>query len=60
MIGVLRKGVDHGPLHFDLFYATPSEKPAARDPGETDSNRPKAGYARAMTYPDPEFQSSLQ
>ncbi len=24
MIDVLRKGVDHGPLHFDLFYGTPS------------------------------------
>lgn len=23
-IDVLRKGVDHGPLHFDLFYGTPS------------------------------------
>lgn len=32
MIDVLRKGVDHGPLHFDLFYGTPSpgnEKAAA-------------------------------
>ena len=25
IIDVLRKGVDHGPLHFDLFYGTPSE-----------------------------------
>ena len=25
VIDVLRKGVDHGPLHFDLFYGTPSE-----------------------------------
>jgi type I restriction enzyme, R subunit len=24
-IDVLRKGVDHGPVHFDLFYGTPSE-----------------------------------
>ena len=24
MIDVLRKGVEHGPLHFDLFYGTPS------------------------------------
>ena len=24
VISVLRKGVDHGPLHFDLFYGTPS------------------------------------
>ena len=24
VIDVLRKGVDHGPLHFDLFYETPS------------------------------------
>ncbi len=24
-IDVLRKGLDHGPLHFDLFYGTPSE-----------------------------------
>jgi type I restriction enzyme R subunit len=24
VIDVIRKGVDHGPLHFDLFYATPS------------------------------------
>lgn len=24
VIDVLRKGVNHGPLHFDLFYATPS------------------------------------
>jgi type I restriction enzyme R subunit len=24
VIDVLRKGVDHGPLHFDLFYSTPS------------------------------------
>jgi type I restriction enzyme, R subunit len=24
VIDVLRKGVDHGPLHFDLFYGTPS------------------------------------
>lgn len=25
VIDVLRKGVAHGPLHFDLFYCTPSE-----------------------------------
>ncbi len=25
VIDVLRKGLDHGPLHFDLFYGTPSE-----------------------------------
>lgn len=25
VIDVLRKGVDHGPLHFTLFYETPSE-----------------------------------
>jgi type I restriction enzyme R subunit len=25
VIDVLRRGVDHGPLHFDLFYGTPSE-----------------------------------
>ena len=24
VIDVLRKGVDHGPMHFDLFYGTPS------------------------------------
>ncbi len=24
VIDVLRKGVDHGPLHFDLFYGSPS------------------------------------
>ena len=24
VIDALRKGVDHGPLHFDLFYGTPS------------------------------------
>ncbi|MGO9245169.1 MAG: type I restriction endonuclease subunit R, partial [Verrucomicrobiia bacterium] len=24
VIDLLRKGVDHGPLHFDLFYGTPS------------------------------------
>ena len=24
VIDVLRKGVDHGPLHFDLFFGTPS------------------------------------
>jgi type I restriction enzyme R subunit len=24
-IDVLRKGVEHGPVHFDLFYGTPSE-----------------------------------
>jgi type I restriction enzyme R subunit len=24
-IDVLRKGVDHGPVHFELFYGTPSE-----------------------------------
>ncbi|MCC7020155.1 MAG: type I restriction endonuclease subunit R [Ardenticatenales bacterium] len=24
VIDVLRKGVDHGPVHFDLFYGTPS------------------------------------
>ncbi len=24
VIDVLRKGVEHGPMHFDLFYATPS------------------------------------
>jgi type I restriction enzyme R subunit len=24
VVDVLRKGVDHGPLHFDLFYGTPS------------------------------------
>ncbi len=25
VIDVLRKGVDHGPVHFDLYYRTPSE-----------------------------------
>ena len=25
IIDVLRKGVEHGPVHFDLFYGTPSE-----------------------------------
>jgi len=25
VIDVLRKGVDHGPVHFDRFYGTPSE-----------------------------------
>jgi type I restriction enzyme R subunit len=25
VIDVLRKGADHGPIHFDLFYGTPSE-----------------------------------
>jgi type I restriction enzyme, R subunit len=25
VIDVLRKGVDHGPVHFDLFYGTPSQ-----------------------------------
>jgi type I restriction enzyme R subunit len=25
VIDVLRKGLEHGPLHFDLFYGTPSE-----------------------------------
>lgn len=25
VIDVLRKGIEHGPLHFDLFYGTPSE-----------------------------------
>jgi type I restriction enzyme R subunit len=25
VIDVIRKGVDHGPVHFDLFYGTPSE-----------------------------------
>ncbi|OGS04510.1 MAG: DEAD/DEAH box helicase [Elusimicrobia bacterium RIFCSPLOWO2_12_FULL_59_9] len=25
VIDVLRKGVDHGPVHYDLFYGTPSE-----------------------------------
>src|SRR6185437_8663299 len=25
VIDVLRKGVDHGPVHFNLFYGTPSE-----------------------------------
>jgi len=32
VIDVLRKGIDHGPVHFDLFYGTPSagnEKAAA-------------------------------
>src|SRR5512136_17010 len=24
VINVLRKGVEHGPVHFDLFYGTPS------------------------------------
>lgn len=25
VIDVIRKGIDHGPIHFDLFYGTPSE-----------------------------------
>jgi type I restriction enzyme R subunit len=29
VIDVLRKGVDHGPFHFDLFYGTPSPGNAA-------------------------------
>lgn len=25
VIDVIRKGIDHGPVHFDMFYGTPSE-----------------------------------
>ena len=25
VIDILRRGIDHGPVHFDLFYGTPSE-----------------------------------
>ena len=38
VIDVIRKGLDHGPLHFDLFYGTPSPGNAKADRKSTRLN----------------------
>ena len=42
VIDVLRKGVEHGPVHFDLFYGTPS-------PGNENAERLNAENRFSMT-----------
>lgn len=56
VIDVLRKGVDHGPLHFDLFYGTPS-------PGNTKAAtlhaRSRFSVTRQLRYSTDETRRAL-
>ncbi|MEK7717091.1 MAG: type I restriction endonuclease, partial [Pseudomonadota bacterium] len=56
VIDVLRKGVDHGPVHFDLFYGTPS-------PGNTKAEALHAqnrfSVTRQLAYSMDETRRSL-
>jgi len=56
VIDVLRKGVEHGPLHFDLFYGTPS-------PGNTKAEalhaQSRFSIARQLAYSMDETRRAL-
>ena len=56
VIDVLRKGIDHGALHFDLFYGTPSEG-NAKASGLHGLNR--FSITRQLAYSTDEIRRSL-
>lgn len=56
VIDVLRRGVDHGPLHFDLFYGTPSRGNAK---AETLNAKNRFSITRQLAYSMDETRRSL-
>jgi type I restriction enzyme, R subunit len=56
VIDVLRKGVDHGPLHFDLFYGTPSPGNAK---AEALHARNRFSITRQLAYSTDETRRAL-
>lgn len=56
VIDVLRKGIDHGPLHFDLFYGTPS--PGNAKAAELHSKN-RFSLTRQLAYSNDETRRAL-
>jgi type I restriction enzyme, R subunit len=56
VIDVIRKGLDHGPVHFDMFYGTPSEG-NAKAAGLNAQNR--FSITRQLAYSMDETRRSL-
>lgn len=56
VIDVLRKGVDHGPLHFDLFYGTPSPGNAKAEKLHAEN---RFSITRQLAYSRDETRRSL-
>ena len=56
VIDVLRKGVEHGPLHFDLFYGTPSVGNAT---AEKLHNENRFSITRQLAYSMDETRRAL-
>ncbi|QJR36520.1 type I restriction endonuclease subunit R [Gemmatimonas groenlandica] len=56
VIDVLRKGVDHGPLHFELFYGTPS---AGNDKAEALHSANRFSITRQLAYSIHETRRAL-
>ena len=56
VIDVIRKGIDHGPFHFDMFYGTPSEG-NAKAAGLNAQNR--FSITRQLAYSMDETRRSL-
>ena len=56
VIDVLRKGVDHGPLHFDLFYGTPS---AGNAKAQALHARNRFSVTRQLRYSNDETRRAL-
>ena len=56
VIDILRKGVDHGPLHFDLFYGTPSPGNAKAEKLHAEN---RFSITRQLAYSRDETRRSL-
>ncbi|MFZ4639377.1 MAG: type I restriction endonuclease subunit R [Nodosilinea sp.] len=56
VIDVLRKGIDHGPLHFDLFYGTPSPGNAK---AEQRHRQNRFSITRQLAYSNDETRRAL-
>lgn len=56
VIDVLRKGVEHGPLHFDLFYGTPSPGNAKAEKLHAEN---RFSITRQLTYSADETRRAL-
>src|SRR6185295_18775103 len=56
VIDVLRKGVDHGPVHFDLFYGTPSPGNAKAEKLHTEN---RFSITRQLAYSMDETRRAL-
>jgi type I restriction enzyme R subunit len=55
-IDVLRKGIDHGPVHFDLFYGTPS---AGNVKSEASHAQNRFSITRQLAYSTDETHRAL-